>query len=97
VVKANSAELAMEALNKRHDIDLVLSDIVMPGMSGLELGRLVRQHHPGIPVILASGYSEKAAAATAEGFLLIRKPYSPATLQRSLVAVLNKARKIRTA
>jgi DNA-binding NtrC family response regulator len=41
--------------NKRHDIDLVLSDIVMPGMSRLELGRLFRKHHPEIPVALVAG------------------------------------------
>ena len=41
VLLANSAEAAIDALNKRRDIDLVLSDIVMPGMSGLEFGRLV--------------------------------------------------------
>jgi two-component system NtrC family sensor kinase len=88
VIEANSAERAVETLNGRHDIDLVLSDIVMPGMSGLELGRLVREHHPEIPVILASGYSDKAAVATSEGFALIRKPYSPETLRHILSQIL---------
>jgi two-component system, NtrC family, sensor kinase len=88
VIEANSAERAVETLNGRHDIDLVLSDIVMPGMSGLELGRLVREHHPEIPVILASGYSDKAAVATSEGFALIRKPYSPETLSQVLAQIL---------
>jgi two-component system, NtrC family, sensor kinase len=88
VIEANSAERAVETLNGRHDIDLVLSDIVMPGMSGLELGRLVREHHPEIPVILASGYSDKAAVATSEGFALIRKPYSPETLRQILTQIL---------
>jgi two-component system, NtrC family, sensor kinase len=96
VVLASSAEAAIDALNKRHDIDIVLSDIVMPGMSGLELGRLVREYHPEIPVILASGYSDKTAAATEEGFTLIRKPYSPEALERILAAILDKTREIRT-
>ena len=95
VIEANSAEKAVETLNGRHDIDLVLSDIVMPGMSGLELGRLVREYHPEIPVILASGYSDKAAVATSEGFALIRKPYSPETLKHVLTLILGEARKIR--
>jgi two-component system NtrC family sensor kinase len=95
VVQANSAEGAVEALNRRQDIDLVLSDIVMPGMSGLELGRLVREHHPEIPVVLASGYSDKAAVATSEGFPLIRKPYSPETLRHILAQILGEARKIK--
>src|SRR3954469_13642807 len=89
VLLANSAEAAIDVLNKRHGIDLVLSDIVMPGMSGLELGRLVREYHPEIPVILVSGYSDKAAVATAEGFTLIPKPYSPESLQRIIAAKLD--------
>ena len=93
VLLANSAEAAIDALNKRRDIDLVLSDIVMPGMSGLEFGRLVREHHPEINVILATGYSDKAAVATAEGFTLIRKPYSPETLARTIAAALATSRR----
>jgi two-component system, NtrC family, sensor kinase len=90
VVKAASAEAAIDALNKRRDIDLVLSDIVMPGISGLELGRLVREYHPEIRMVLASGYSDKAAVATEEGFTLIRKPYSPETLHRILAGVMKE-------
>ena len=91
VVKANSAEAAVETLNRRKDIDLVFSDIVMPGMSGLELGRLVRDHHPEIPVVLASGYSDKAARAVEDGFVLLEKPYSLETLRRSLVVSIGKS------
>jgi two-component system NtrC family sensor kinase len=94
VVKANSAEVAIEALNKRRDIDLVLSDIVMPGMSGLELGRLIREYYPEIRMILASGYSDKAAVAIEEGFTLIRKPYSPDALRQILGAMLDQIRHI---
>jgi two-component system NtrC family sensor kinase len=97
VIHVSSAEIAVEALNKRQDIDLVLSDIVMPGMSGLELGRLVREYHPEIAMVLASGYSDKAMVATEEGFTLIRKPYSPETLRRTLASVLDEARKLKTA
>ena len=96
VLLANSAEAAIEALNKRRDIDLVLSDIVMPGMSGLELGRLVREYHPEIGVILASGYSDKATVATEEGFTIIRKPYSPDALQRAIAAMFDHNRKLGT-
>jgi two-component system NtrC family sensor kinase len=87
VVKADNAEAAVETLNLRRDIDLVFSDISMPGMSGLELGRLVRDHHPEIPVVLATGYSDKAARAVEEGFLLLEKPYSLEAMRRSLTAV----------
>jgi two-component system NtrC family sensor kinase len=97
VLSAHSAEAAIEALNRRRDIDLVLSDIIMPGMSGLELARLVREYHPEIAVILASGYSDKAAVAGEEGFTIIRKPYSPDVLQRVIATMLDENRKLGTA
>jgi len=84
VICAASAEAAVEILNKRDDIDLVFSDIVMPGMSGLELARLIREHHPETPIVLATGYSDRAAAALAEGFVLLQKPYSLEALRKSL-------------
>jgi two-component system NtrC family sensor kinase len=88
VVCAPSAEVAVDILNQRSDIDLVFSDIVMPGMSGLELGRLIREHHPETPVVLASGYSDRAAAALAEGFVLLQKPYSLEALRKSLAEAM---------
>jgi two-component system NtrC family sensor kinase len=88
VVCAASAEVAVDILNQRSDIDLVFSDIVMPGMSGLELGRLIREHHPETPVVLASGYSDRAALAVEEGFTLLQKPYSLEALRKSLTAAM---------
>jgi two-component system NtrC family sensor kinase len=91
VVCAGSAEVAVDILNQRNDIDLVFSDIVMPGMSGLELGRLIREHHPETPVVLASGYSDRAALALAEGFTLLQKPYSLEALRKSLAEAMQPA------
>jgi two-component system NtrC family sensor kinase len=88
VVCAASAEVAVDILNQRSDIDLVFSDIVMPGMSGLELGRLIREHHPETPVVLASGYSDRAAVAVEEGFTLLQKPYSLEALRKSLAEAM---------
>ena len=91
VVCAASAEVAVDILNQRSDIDLVFSDIVMPGMSGLELGRLIREHHPETPVVLASGYSDRAALALEEGFTLLQKPYSLEALRKSLAEAMQAA------
>jgi len=92
VIHADSAEAAIERLNTDRDIALVFSDIVMPGMNGLELARLVRDHHPGIGLILASGYSEKAAVALAEGFALLNKPYSLDSLRQALAQAGGRSR-----
>lgn len=88
VVNASQGEEALEILNVRHDIDAIFSDVVMPGMGGLELGRLLREHHPEIPVLLASGYSDSIAAALAEGFTLLRKPYTSAQLAEALTQLI---------
>src|SRR5688572_3632835 len=61
VVSAGSAEEALELLETER-VDLLFSDVVMPGRSGIELARLARQSNPGLPVLLASGYSEEVVA-----------------------------------
>lgn len=63
---------------------VIFSDVVMPGMSGLELGAKVRENHPDIPVILTSGYSHVLAQNGAHGFELLHKPYSIEQLSRVL-------------
>jgi PAS domain S-box-containing protein len=65
-------------------IDLVLSDIVMPGkMDGLALARILKQKHPGLQILLATGYSEAARNAAAE-FPILRKPYQIHELNEAL-------------
>jgi PAS domain S-box-containing protein len=67
-----------------NSIDLVLSDIVMPGkMDGLALARVLKQRHPGLPILLATGYSEAAQNAAAE-FPILRKPYQIHELNEAL-------------
>ena len=56
--------------------DLVFSDVVMPGLSGLELAQLIQQRWPKLQVVLTSGYSHVIAEHGAQGFPLVRKPYS---------------------
>ena len=63
---------------------VVFSDVVMPGMGGLELGSLIRARHPGTPVILTSGYSHVLAENGRHGFELLHKPYSIEQLSRAL-------------
>jgi PAS domain S-box-containing protein len=66
------------------DFDLIFSDVVMPGMSGLELAQRVKMDWPDLPVVLTSGYSHVLAEETGHGFTLLQKPYSVEGLSRSL-------------
>ncbi|WP_024520230.1 PAS domain S-box protein [Bradyrhizobium sp. Tv2a-2] len=65
-------------------VDLVFSDVIMPGMNGVELAGLIRERYPGLPVVLTSGYSNVLAENTHCGFELIQKPYSVEALSRIL-------------
>ena len=59
VLEAKDGETALDVINSTDArIDLIISDVVMPGMDGHTLVRLVRHEHPGVKIILISGYAE---------------------------------------
>jgi CheY-like chemotaxis protein len=64
--------------------DIVLSDVVMPGMDGVALGKEIRRRLPTVPVVLNSGYSHVLADGDRHGFDLVHKPYSVEELSRVL-------------
>jgi CheY-like chemotaxis protein len=89
VVEAVDGREALEHLAK-HDFDLVFSDIVMPGINGLELAKQIRESGLGVPVLLASGYSSKQFIPKDEReFPILRKPYKLETLAAGISQVLN--------
>ncbi len=78
------AELAVDATR----FDIVFSDVVMPGMNGIELGKVIRDRYPTLPVVLTSGYSNVLAQDGTHGFELLHKPYSVEQLSRILSKVV---------
>jgi CheY-like chemotaxis protein len=81
---ANASE-ALKLLEEDHArFDVVFSDVVMPGMSGVELGREVQKRFPGVPVVLTSGYSHVLAEDGRHGFELLHKPYAVEDVSRVL-------------
>jgi signal transduction histidine kinase len=89
VVEASSAMQALAVLQSGTRIDLVITDHAMPGMSGMELAHRLRESHPTLPVILATGYAELPhdAGNNPENSLdlpRLSKPYS----QRDLAAAI---------
>jgi PAS domain S-box-containing protein len=71
-------------------VDLVFSDVIMPGMNGVELAGLIRERFPGLPVVLTSGYSNVLAENAHHGFELIQKPYSVESLSRILKKAISE-------
>ena len=72
--------------------DLVFSDVIMPGMNGVELAVVIRERYPGLPVVLTSGYSSVLAENAHRGFELIQKPYSVEALSRTLRKAISERR-----
>jgi signal transduction histidine kinase/ActR/RegA family two-component response regulator len=95
VVEACDGEQALRvAAEHAGKIDLLVTDMIMPGMTGQELaGRLVTQH-AGIRVIFMSGYSELAASQVADVTSAMRsltKPFSRGSLLRTVREILDAA------
>ncbi len=93
VTIANSADEALQRLESRN-IDLVVTDIRLPGLSGIELTKRIPEDHPDVPVIVITGYGDIDTAVEvlklgASDYIL--KPFSAAAIQESTRAVLKKA------
>jgi PAS domain S-box-containing protein len=88
VIAAGSAEEALDLLSKC-DPQIVLSDIVMPGLSGIDLASRIAEIRPQLPVVLATGYSEQAAQGIQRRPIIL-KPYSAGELSGALAQALDR-------
>ena len=92
VVTASSALLALDVLASRQ-VDLVLSDQLMPGLTGTELARQVKTRWPSLPVIIISGVNEiPPDAAIAD--LFMSKVEGPVMMCQNISDVLTKYRSV---
>lgn len=90
VVHAKCSDEALVALdNEPRGFDILFSDIIMPGRSGLELASMVRTQKPTLPILLATGYSEAAARGDGGEFPILPKPYRRETLSTKLCETMN--------
>ncbi|MCO8312984.1 hybrid sensor histidine kinase/response regulator [Pseudomonas mandelii] len=88
VISAASGALALELLDSEHEFDLVITDMVMPKMSGAQLAQAIRVMRPHLPIILATGYAERL-----EGFASRLPRLSKPFTQLNLVEVIALAMK----
>jgi two-component system cell cycle sensor histidine kinase/response regulator CckA len=95
VLEARSGENALDVLRAEDGVDVLVTDVVMPGMDGTTLARLVRMERPHIQVILMSGYAENTALGEfsgEDGIHFLPKPFSLKQLAGKVKDVLERPR-----
>jgi CheY-like chemotaxis protein len=93
VVEANSGEQALRALRRNRQIDLVITDQLMPEMTGTQLLEAVRAEWPHMPAILATGYAE-LPSGSGPTLTKLSKPFRQDDLARAMESVLESERRI---
>jgi CheY-like chemotaxis protein len=91
VVEASSGKAALELIRHRTDIELVITDHAMPGMTGTELARQIKSQWPNLPVILATGYADLPNEEDAE-WPRLSKPYLQDDLAAAIARVFESIR-----
>jgi DNA-binding NtrC family response regulator len=85
VIEASSAKEALQRLDET-DVEMVVSDHLMPGLSGTELAHVIRDCWPGMPVLIISGYADIEGISA--DLPRLSKPFR----QADLAAALDEAR-----
>jgi two-component system cell cycle sensor histidine kinase/response regulator CckA len=91
VICARDGEEALGLLDMHGDIDLLLTDVVMPSMDGPRLGKEVRSKRPGLPIVFMSGYAEESLRQeiSLENVNFLPKPFSVQQLAQAVQKALS--------
>lgn len=91
-IEASDSSTAIKVLESRQAIDMMISDVGLPGMNGRQLADVVREYHPTVPILFVTGYAENAAIRA--GFLgtnmaMISKPFQVEELAAKISEMLS--------
>ncbi|MBB5710669.1 PAS domain-containing protein [Sphingomonas xinjiangensis] len=91
IVEARDAAEALPVLSSERHLDLLISDVGLPGMNGRQLAELAREHRPDLPILFVTGYAENAAIRS--GFLgtnmsMITKPFAIDALAAKIAGMI---------
>jgi PAS domain S-box-containing protein len=88
MLAAENGPAALDLMARSGPVDLLIVDMAMPGMNGVELIRRARERQGGLRAMLVTGYADIASFAPAEGDLVLQKPYRLERLAEIVSAVL---------
>jgi CheY-like chemotaxis protein len=92
VLEAGDANQALSMLAKRPRVDLLFTDVVLPGANGRVLANKAREKHPNLPVLYTTGYTRNAIVHQGRldtGVQLLNKPYTQQDLARKVRDMLD--------
>jgi CheY-like chemotaxis protein len=90
VAKAYSAREALDLLDENPDIDLVVSDVRMPEVSGFDFRRVVRHRFPNLPMVLVTGIPITSDDVIPRDAVILQKPIAIADLERAIADALQR-------
>jgi CheY-like chemotaxis protein len=90
MLAAENGPAALKLLARSERVDLLLVDMAMPGMSGVELIRKARERRPGLRAMLITGYADVTAFSPAKDDLVLQKPYRLERLAGSIAEALRR-------
>ncbi|KFC64432.1 PAS/PAC sensor hybrid histidine kinase [Devosia sp. LC5] len=86
-LEAYSGKQALEILGSGQQVDMLITDYAMPGMTGVELAGKARQLRPGLPILLATGYAD-LPSGTSTDLPRLAKPYQQTDLATQIARLL---------
>ncbi|WP_245457447.1 response regulator [Rhizobium leguminosarum] len=92
-VEASNADAAIPIIASPRAIDLLISDVGLPGMNGRQLAEVARQHRPKLPVIFVTGYAQNATAKAeflGSNMAMIGKPFAVEVLAEKISNMISK-------
>ena len=81
VVTASSCIEALAVIDEHGPVDLIFSDVVLPGKDGLTLARLARERLPNLPIVLTTGWEDEIESILDRGYIAVLKPFKVAQLE----------------
>jgi CheY-like chemotaxis protein len=92
-LEASDGQAALPILTSNSPLDLLITDVGLPGMNGRQIAEIARQHRPDLKVLFVTGYAEHAtgqAPFLAHGMRMVTKPFALDALALKIREMLGK-------